>query len=225
MVRDGYWYGISLFLVAALVRILTAGWFASWLLVAIPVLLALFFLWFFRDPARTIPDSPGLVVSPADGRVTEVAPIRTQDGDRIRLSIFLSVFDVHVNRAPIEGVIRRIEYRKGEYLNALDPASAERNEQSVITMEGNGCVITFKLIAGLLARRIVLFHQQGATLLRGQRIGLIKFGSRCDLLLPGDAHVRVERGQHVKGGETILADVEVPSPEPTMPVEVLETRG
>jgi phosphatidylserine decarboxylase len=225
MVRDGYWYGISLFLVAAVVRILTAGWFASWLLVAIPVLLALFFLWFFRDPARTIPASPGLVVSPADGKVTEVAPIRTQDGDRIRLSIFLSVFDVHVNRSPIGGVIRRIEYRKGEYLNALDPASAERNEQSVITMEGNGCVITFKLIAGLLARRIVLFHREGATLERGERIGLIKFGSRCDLLLPGDAHVRVERGQHVKGGETILADVEVPSAEPPLPTEVMETRG
>ena len=225
MVRDGYWYGISLFLVAAVVRILTAGWFASWLLVAIPVLLALFFLWFFRDPARIIPNSPGLVVSPADGKVTEVAPIRTQGGDRIRLSIFLSVFDVHVNRAPIEGVIRHIEYRKGEYLNALDPASAERNEQSVITMEGNGCVITFKLIAGLLARRIVLFHQQGARLARGQRIGLIKFGSRCDLLLPGDAHIRVERGQHVKGGETILADVEVPSSEPALSTEVMETRG
>ncbi|MCU1313148.1 MAG: phosphatidylserine decarboxylase family protein [Acidobacteriaceae bacterium] len=225
MVRDGYWYGISLFLVAAVVRILTAGWFASWVLVAIPVLLALFFLWFFRDPARTIPDSPGLVVSPADGKVTEVAPIRTQDGDRIRLSIFLSVFDVHVNRAPIEGVIRHIEYRKGEYLNALDPASAERNEQSVITMENNGCVITFKLIAGLLARRIVLFHQEGARLQRGERIGLIKFGSRCDLLLPGDAHVRVERGQHVKGGETVLADVEVPSSEPALPIEVMETRG
>jgi phosphatidylserine decarboxylase len=225
MVRDGYWYGVSLFLVAAVVRILTAGWFASWLLVAIPVLLALFFLWFFRDPARTIPNSPGLVVSPADGKVTEVAPIRTQDGDRIRLSIFLSVFDVHVNRAPIEGVIRHIEYRKGEYLNAMDPASAERNEQSVITMQGNGCVITFKLIAGLLARRIVLFHREGATLQRGERIGLIKFGSRCDLLLPGDAHVRVERGQHVKGGETILADVEVPSSEPARPTEVMETRG
>jgi phosphatidylserine decarboxylase len=225
MVRDGYWYGISLFLVAAIVRILTAGWFASWLLVAIPVLLALFFLWFFRDPARTIPDSPGLVVSPADGKVTEVAPIRTQEGDRIRLSIFLSVFDVHVNRAPIEGVIRHIEYRKGEYLNALDPASAERNEQSVITMQGDGCVITIKLIAGLLARRIVLFHKEGARLARGQRIGLIKFGSRCDLLLPGDAHVRVERGQHVKGGETILADVEVPSSEPAVPTEVVETHG
>ena len=224
MVRDGYWYGISLLLVAAVVRVFTAGWFASWLLVAIPILLAAFFLWFFRDPERAIPEGPGLVVSPADGKVTEVAPIRTPDGDRIRLSIFLSVFDVHVNRAPVSGIVRRIQYKKGEYLNAMDPASAERNEQSVVTMEGEGCFVTFKLIAGLLARRIVFLPEEGATLQRGARVGLIKFGSRCDLVLPGDAHIRVERGQRVKGGETILADVEVPSYEPMLLKEVMETR-
>jgi phosphatidylserine decarboxylase len=224
MVRDGYWYAISLLLVAAVVRFFTVDWFASWLLVAIPVLLAAFFLWFFRDPDRAIPAGPGLVVSPADGKITEIAPIHTLDGDRIRLSIFLNVFDVHVNRSPIAGVVRRIQYKKGEYLNALDPASAERNEQSVVTMEGEGCLITFKLIAGLLARRIVFVPAEGASLLRGERVGLIKFGSRCDLVLPGDAHIRVERGQHVKGGETILADVEVPSYEPTLPKEVVETR-
>ena len=224
MVRDGYWYAISLLLVAAVVRFFTADWFASWLLVLIPVLLAAFFLWFFRDPERPIPAGPGLVVSPADGKITEVAPIRTSDGDRIRLSIFLSVFDVHVNRAPIAGVVRRIHYKKGEYLNAMDPASAERNEQSVVTMEGEGCVIVFKLIAGLLARRIVFLPKEGDALQRGQRVGLIKFGSRCDLLLPGDAHIRVERGQRVKGGASILADVEVPS-YPSAPQKVVvETR-
>ncbi|HEY3989879.1 MAG TPA: phosphatidylserine decarboxylase [Acidobacteriaceae bacterium] len=224
MVRDGYWYAISLLLVAAVIRFFTAGWFASELLIAIPILLAAFFLWFFRDPDRAIPAGPGLVVSPADGKVTEVAPIHTTDGDRIRLSIFLSVFDVHVNRSPIAGIVRRIHYKKGEYLNAMDPASAERNEQSVVTMEGEGCVITFKLIAGLLARRIVFLPKEGDTLLRGERVGLIKFGSRCDLVLPGDAHIRVERGQRVKGGETILADVEVPSYEPMLLKEVMETR-
>lgn len=224
MVRDGYWYAISLLLVAAIVRFFTVDWFASWLLVAIPVLLAAFFLWFFRDPVRSIPEGPGLVVSPADGKITEVAPIHTLDGDRIRLSIFLSVFDVHVNRAPIAGVIRRIQYKKGEYLNAMDPASAERNEQSVVTMEGEGCLITFKLIAGLLARRIVFLPKEGDTLRRGQRVGLIKFGSRCDLVLPGDAHIRVERGQRVKGGVSILADVEVPSPDAVLPKSVMETR-
>jgi phosphatidylserine decarboxylase len=224
MVRDGYWYAISLLLVAAVVRFFTADWFASWLLVLIPVLLAAFFLWFFRDPERSIPEGPGLVVSPADGKVTEVAPIHTADGDRIRLSIFLSVFDVHVNRSPIEGVVRKVQYKKGEFLNALDPASAERNEQSVVTVEGEGCFVRLKLIAGLLARRIVFVPKEGDTLKRGQRIGLIKFGSRCDLVLPGDAHIRVERGQRVKGGESILADVEVPSYEPTLLKDVMETR-
>lgn len=224
MVRDGYWYGISLVLVAALLRVFTAGWFISWVLVAVPLLLAAFFLWFFRDPERNIPEGPGLVVSPADGKITEVAPIHTPEGDRIRLSIFLSVFDVHVNRSPVSGVVRRLQYKKGEYLNALDPASAERNEQSVVTMEGEGCFVTFKLIAGLLARRIVFHPTEGTTLQRGQRVGLIKFGSRCDLVLPGDAHIRVERGQRVKGGETILADVEVPSYEPMLLKEVMETR-
>jgi phosphatidylserine decarboxylase len=224
MVRDGYWYAISLLFVAAVVRFFTADWFASWVLVAIPVLLAAFFLWFFRDPNRPIPAGPGLVVSPADGKVTEVAPIRTPDGDRIRLSIFLSVFDVHVNRSPIAGIVRSIQYKRGEFLNAMDPASAERNEQSVVTMEGEGCVISLKLIAGLLARRIVFVPKEGDTLRRGERVGLIKFGSRCDLILPGDAHIRVERGQRVKGGESILADVEVPSYEPMLLKEVMETR-
>jgi len=224
MVRDGYWYGISLVLVAVVVRLLTAGWFVSWLLVAIPLLLAAFFLWFFRDPERPIPQGAGLVVSPADGKVTEVAPIHTPDGDRIRLSIFLSIFDVHVNRSPVAGVVRRIQYKKGEYLNALDPASAERNEQCVVTVESESCFVTFKLIAGLLARRIVFRPTEGATLKRGERVGLIKFGSRCDLVLPGDAHIRVERGQRVKGGETILADVTVPSHEPDARKEVMESR-
>jgi phosphatidylserine decarboxylase len=199
MVRDGYWYAISLLLVAAVVRFFTADWFA-------------------------IPEGPGLVVSPADGKITEIAPIHTTDGDRIRLSIFLNVFDVHVNRSPIAGIIRRVQYKKGEYLNALDPASAERNEQSVVTMEGDGCMITFKLIAGLLARRIVFLPKEGDTLRRGQRVGLIKFGSRCDLVLPGNAHIRVERGQRVKGGQSILADVEVLSYEPTPSKDVMETR-
>jgi phosphatidylserine decarboxylase len=224
MVRDGYWYAISLLFVAAVVRFFTVDWYASWLLAGIPVLLAMFFLWFFRDPNRPIPAGPGLVVSPADGKITEIAPIRTPDGDRIRMSIFLSVFDVHVNRAPIAGVVRSIQYKKGEYLNALDPASAERNEQSVVTMEGEGCTLTFKLIAGLLARRIVFLPKEGATLQRGERVGLIKFGSRCDLILPADAHIRVERGQRVKGGESILADVEVASYESVPVKQVMETR-
>jgi phosphatidylserine decarboxylase len=224
MVRDGYWYAISLLFVAAVVRFFTADWFASWVLAGIPIVLALFFLWFFRDPNRNIPAGPGLVVSPADGKITEIAPIHTPEGDRIRMSIFLSVFDVHVNRSPIAGVVRSVQYKTGEFLNALDPASAERNEQSVVTMEGEGCILSFKLIAGLLARRIVFTPKEGDALQRGERVGLIKFGSRCDLILPGDAHIRVERGQRVKGGESILADVEVSNYDPMMLKEVMETR-
>ena len=220
MVRDGYFYGFGFIAAGVLVFLVTGHWIWA----VIPILLACFFLWFFRDPKRPVPAEVGLVVSPADGKITEVAPIHTPDGDRIRLSIFLSVFDVHVNRSPIAGVIRRIHYKKGEYLNAMDPASAERNEQSVVTMEGEGCLIVFKLIAGLLARRIVFLPKEGDTLQRGERVGLIKFGSRCDLVLPGDAHIRVERGQRVKGGQSILADVEVPSYEPTLLKEVMETR-
>ena len=220
MVRDGYFYGFGFIAAAVLVFLVTGHW--AW--AVLPILLACFFLWFFRDPQRPVPAEAGLVVSPADGKITEVAPIHTPNGDRIRLSIFLSVFDVHVNRSPIAGVIRRIQYKKGEYLNAMDPASAERNEQSVVTMEGEGCLIVFKLIAGLLARRIVFLPKEGDTLQRGERVGLIKFGSRCDLVLPGDAHIRVERGQRVKGGQSILADVEVPSYEPTLLKEVMETR-
>jgi phosphatidylserine decarboxylase len=205
MVRDGYWYAISLLLVATVVRFFTADWFASWLLVAVPVLLAAFFLWFFRDPERTIPAGPGLVVSPADGKITEVAPIRTADGDRIRLSIFLSVFDVHVNRSPIAGVLSEARYQKGKYLNAMNPSSAERNEQNVVTVRGEGMEVTFKQIAGLLARRIVFHPRQGDRLERGQRVGLIKFGSRVDVILPSEAALQVKKGQRVKGGESVLA--------------------
>ncbi|MGI8770410.1 MAG: phosphatidylserine decarboxylase [Acidobacteriaceae bacterium] len=227
MVRDGYYYGISLLAVAVLVHLFTAGWIFGWVLTLVPVLLAGFFLWFFRDPNRVIPQGAGLVVSPADGKVTEIARIQTADGPKLRLSIFLSVFNVHVNRAPIAGVIREVVYKKGEYLNALNPDSAERNEQSLVVMDGDGCVLSFKLIAGLLARRIVFQPQAGATLARGERVGLIKFGSRVDVLLPGDAHIRVEKGQRVQGGSSVLADIEV-SPadteEPMMLREVLETR-
>ena len=219
MVRDGYWYAISLLLVAAVVRFFTADWFASWLLVLIPVLLAAFFLWFFRDPERAIPAGPGLVVSPADGKITEVAPIHTVDGDRIRLSIFLSVFDVHVNRSPVAGVLRDVRYRKGEFLNAMNPVCAERNEQNqAIVDSADGYLVAFTQIAGLLARRIVFRFKVGDFVERGQRVGLIKFGSRVDVLLPGHAHVRVALGQRVKGGASVLADIHPPEDDPSLEV-------
>jgi len=201
MVRDGYIYGLSLLAVAVVLAWATGGW--AWSIV--PVLLAAFFLWFFRDPKREIPAGEGLVVSPGDGLVTEAVTIATPEGTRQRISIFLSVFDVHVNRSPISGVLSAVRYQKGVYLNAMNPASAERNEQNIVTVRGDGYEVTFKQIAGLLARRIVFNLREGDRVERGQRVGLIKFGSRVDVLLPAEAELRVKPGQRVKGGASVLA--------------------
>ena len=201
MVRDGYIYGGSLVVVAALIAWATGN--SVWAVP--PLLLAAFFLWFFRDPHRNIPAGEGLIVSPADGVVTETVTITTPDGPRQRISIFLSVFDVHVNRAPISGVLTQVRYQKGQYLNAMNPASADRNEQNIVTVRGRGVEVTFKQIAGLLARRIVFNFGEGNQVERGQRVGLIKFGSRVDVLAPAEALVRVKVGERVQGGSTIIA--------------------
>jgi len=201
MVRDGYIYGLSLLAVAFVLAWATGNW--TWSIA--PVLLAVFFLWFFRDPQRTVPAGDGLIVSPGDGLVTETVTITTPAGPRQRISIFLSVFDVHVNRSPIGGVLGNVRYQKGEYLNAMNPASADRNEQNAVTVLGQGIEVTFKQIAGLLARRIVFNLSEGDSVERGQRVGLIKFGSRVDVLLPAEAVLWVKVGQRVKGGSSILA--------------------
>jgi phosphatidylserine decarboxylase len=201
MVRDGYIYGLSLLAVAAVLAWATGNW--AWSIA--PVLLAAFFLWFFRDPERTIPTGPGLIVSPGDGLVTETASIQTPQGPRQRISIFLSVFDVHVNRSPIGGVLTSVRYQKGQYLNAMNPDSADRNEQNIATVSGEGMEVTFKQIAGLLARRIVFNLKVGDTVERGQRVGLIKFGSRVNVIVPAETVLRVKAGQRVKGGSSVLA--------------------
>jgi phosphatidylserine decarboxylase len=201
MVRDGYIYALSLLGVAVVLAWATGEW--QWGIV--PVILSAFFLWFFRDPSRTVPAGPGLIVSPGDGKVTEAVTIATPDGPRKRISIFLSVFDVHVNRSPIGGVLAAVRYQKGQYLNAMNPASADRNEQNVVTVRGEGFEVTFKQIAGLLARRIVFKPSQGDRVERGQRVGLIKFGSRVDVLIPAEAVLRVKPGDRVKGGSSVLA--------------------
>jgi phosphatidylserine decarboxylase len=203
MVRDGYIYGLSLLAVALVLAWATGGW--AWSIA--PVALAAFFLWFFRDPRRSVPAGEGLIVSPGDGLVTETAAIDTPEGPRQRISIFLSVFDVHVNRSPIGGVLSSVRYQKGKYLNAMNPASADRNEQNVVTVRGEGIEVTFKQIAGLLARRIVFTLAEGDRVERGQRVGLIKFGSRVDVVIPAEAALRVKVGDRVKGGSSVLAAV------------------
>jgi phosphatidylserine decarboxylase len=200
MVRDGYLYAVALFAIAALL-----GWLTHPAWAILPCLLAIFFLWFFRDPERTIPPEAGAVVSPGDGKVTDVSTITVGNETRMRLSIFLSVFDVHVNRSPIAGVIRDVRYQRGQFLNAMNTISADKNEQNIVTVEGDGQRVVFKQIAGLLARRIVFYPKIGDRLERGQRVGLIKFGSRVDLLLDASARVNVKIGDRVKGGASILA--------------------
>jgi CDP-diacylglycerol--serine O-phosphatidyltransferase len=194
MFRDGYLYAGPLLAAAFLL-----GWLTRPAWAILPFLLALFFLWFFRDPDRAIPADPGAVVSPGDGKVTDVSPVTVGNERRTRISIFLSVFDVHVNRSPIAGVVRDIRYQRGKFLNAMNVASAEHNEQNIVTLEGEGQTAVFKQIAGLLARRIVFYPKVGDRLERGQRVGLIKFGSRVDVLIDSAASLNVKVGDRVRG--------------------------
>jgi phosphatidylserine decarboxylase len=200
MVRDGYFYAVPLLAAAVLL-----GWLTHPAWAIIPCLLAAFFLWFFRDPERIIPEDAGAVVSPGDGKVTDVSTVTVGNDKQTRLSIFLNVFNVHVNRSPIAGVVREVRYQRGQFLNAMNTVSADKNEQNIVTVEGDGQRIVFKQIAGLLARRIVFYPKVGDRLERGQRVGLIKFGSRVDLLLDASARVSVKIGDHVKGGASVLA--------------------
>jgi phosphatidylserine decarboxylase len=200
MVRDGYYYAALLLSAAVLVGALTVP---AW---GIPcVLLAAFFLWFFRDPERAIPDAEGAIVSPADGKITDVATVENDGKTCTRISIFLNVFDVHVNRSPIAGTIRDVRYQSGKFLNAMNEACADLNEQNVVKLEGEGQIVVFKQIAGLLARRIVFSKKVGDQVGRGERVGLIKFGSRTDVLFDPAARLNVAKGDRVKGGASVLA--------------------
>lgn len=207
MVRDGYYYALGLLVVALLLWRLTGSKGIG----VLPLLLAAFFLWFFRDPPRRIPNGPGEIVSPGDGKVTEAEWIETPDGSRLRISIFLNVFDVHVNRSPIAGTVSLVSYKQGLYLNAMRADSNVLNEQNVVVIDDGTCSIQVKQIAGLLARRIVCWVKPGDVLARGERFGLIKFGSRVDVLMPSDANLKVRRGDRVKGGSSILAVVPPPA--------------
>src|ERR1700722_12456264 len=195
MVRDGFFYALGLGVVAAVL------WYLNMpsALVALPIVLAAFFLWFFRDPERVIPQGVGQIVSPGDGVVTEAEWIETLSGSRLRLSIFLNVFDVHVNRSPVSGVVKVCEFRKGGFMNAMNPESVLNNEQTMIMIDAGGYEVSFKQIAGLLARRIVCNLKVGDKVERGQRVGLIKFGSRVDVLMPAAADLKVKTGSRVKG--------------------------
>lgn len=195
MVRDGLYYGAALTTAGVLMAYLTGPW------LGLPLfLLAAFCLYFFRDPEREIPGGP-VAVSPADGKVVAV---RSEGGAR-RVSIFLNIFDVHVNRTPIAGTITDVQYQKGAFFVASKEMASSANEQNTVTVAGNGTHVVFKQIAGLIARRIVCTKKPGDRVAAGERIGLIKFGSRVDVVFGPEWDIVVREGMRVAGGSSVLA--------------------
>jgi phosphatidylserine decarboxylase len=199
MVKDGIYYALALSAAGALLWVLLNPAFAAPLF-----LLALFCLYFFRDPDRTIPDGP-VAVSPADGKVVGIIG----DGSECtRISIFLNIFDVHVNRAPIAGRIANVEYTKGQFLVASREVASTQNERNTVTISGataGDASVRFAQIAGLIARRIVFYKKLGDTVAKGERVGLIKFGSRVDIFLGPEWEIKVRPGQRVAGGSSVIA--------------------
>ena len=181
-----------------------AGW---WGVTGLGLVLTVGVALFFRDPERIIPQTPETIVSPADGRVMEIVPENAQTR---RISIFLSLWDVHINRAPYGGVVRSVVYTPGKFLAAYRQEASLVNEANTVTIADHGREFIVKQIAGVLARRIVCRVRPGDTLEKGQRYGLIRFGSRTDLLLPTTAEIAVQVGDVVRGGETILAFLKEP---------------
>lgn len=206
MVRDGQAFFVPLVIIALIALVLAIFW--PW--VAIPafiiLLLACFVAFFFRDPERESPREDGIIVSPADGKVTLIRDSPGEDGERL-VSIFLSVFDVHVNRAPLAGRITGLEYRRGKFLVAMDHRASVENEQNVVTISNGDVQVVFKQIAGLIARRIVFWKELGAEVSRGERVGLIKFGSRVDVLFPANVEITVRLGDRVTGGVTVIGRI------------------
>jgi len=196
MVSDGILYALGLLAGGILVAWLVNPWLAIPLFVV-----AAFCAWFFRDPDRTVPPGP-VAVSPADGKVMIVT---AESAQHTRVSIFLNIFDVHVNRAPVGGVVTDICYQKGKFGHAAQPIASTENEMNTFTINDNGVTVVCKQIAGLIARRIVCYLNVGDRVQTGQRIGLIKFGSRCDVIFGPEWQTEVTPGMRVSGGSSILA--------------------
>jgi len=203
MVKEGYWFGLPplagglvLLLVRTSVAVLIGGAL---------VFLALFVFYFFRNPSRMIPMEPGVVVSPADGRVVVVKEEENGGRPGQRISIFLAIWNVHVNRSPAAGTIQRIEYKPGKFLAAWAEHASLENEQNVFTLSSEYGEIVFKQIAGWVARRVVAWKRTGDSVARGELVGLVRFGSRVDLWLPESAEIAVKVGDQVKGGSSVVA--------------------
>ena len=206
MVKDGYWYGLPLVLIAGGLMGFWLHQRSSFLLVGAIFFAILSFLVlnFFRDPERAVPAEPRVIVSPADGLIVQLAEEEYESRPVRRLSIFMSPLDVHVNRAPIAGSIKAIHYKKGSFRIASQALASLENEQNIFTVEGEQGVVVVKQIAGLLARRIVFWKRLGDSLARGERVGMIKFGSRVDVLVAPTVEWCVKVGDRVRAGSSIL---------------------
>ena len=200
MVKEGYYFGVPVLLVGG------AAFLLHWTIAGVALAgLALFIFSFFRDPERVIPAETGTVVSPADGRVVVVTDEESGGKPGKRISIFLAIWNVHVNRAPAAGTITGMLYRPGKFLAAMKERASFENEQNVFALKTEVGEMVFKQIAGLIARRVVSWKKAGDTVARGERIGLVRFGSRVDVWLPCDAEILVKVGENVKGGSSVLA--------------------
>ena len=200
MVKDGYKFAAG----PLILGIAALGFHWFWL-GGILIFLGLFVLFFFRDPERTPPADPETIVSPADGRVMEVIEESLDGQPGRRISIFLSIFDVHVNRSPVAGRITAIEYRTGKFYAAMRGRASAENEQNTFHVSSERGDVVFKQIAGWVARRILCWKSVGDSVTRGERVGMIRFGSRMDIWLPDRVEILVRSGQHVAGGRSILA--------------------
>jgi phosphatidylserine decarboxylase len=200
MVKEGYYFGLPLLVLGA------AAFLAQWSIAAvILVCLALFVFSFFRDPNRVIPSEAGAVVSPADGRVVVVTNEENAGRPGKRISIFLAIWNVHVNRAPAAGTITKLDYRPGKFFAAMRERASLENEQNVFSLTTDAGEMVFKQIAGVMARRVVSWKKQGEQVERGERIGLVRFGSRVDVWVPREAELLVKVGDRMKGGSSVIA--------------------
>jgi phosphatidylserine decarboxylase len=211
MVKEGYYFGLPPLALGV------AGFFLNWSVGAtILLFLAAFVLYFFRDPERTISTEPGSVVSPADGRIVVVTDEENAGRPGTRISVFLAIWNVHVNRSPEAGKVTAMNYRSGKFLAAMRERASFENEQNVISLSTASGEIVFKQIAGLIARRVVCWKKVGDIVQRGERIGLVRFGSRVDMWVPVGVEILIKVGDNVKGGSSVLA---------RWPVATIESRA
>lgn len=182
--------------------------FGFWYLTIIFALVVAFMAYFFRDPRRVPPQDPNVVVAPADGRVTRIKTLASDNGDSSTfVSIFLSPFDVHINRSPIAGEVVDISYSPGKFLMATNEKASLVNEQNALVIKGERVTVVCKQIAGILARRVVCWTTKGDNLALGERFGMIKFSSRTDLILPANVNVTITEGSRVTGGVTVIGRI------------------